>query len=128
MQLGKTSQAIGQFRHALELDPNHITAHHNLGVLLAQSGQAGEAVLHFEQEIRLEPENAPAYSSLAQALALLDRSGEAIAAAKKAIEVARSSGQEAAAERIEEWLDHFQIELRRSKDAASDTSARPSEK
>jgi hypothetical protein len=59
------------------------------------------------------------YANLAQTLAELNRSQEAIAAAEKAIQIARSTGQEAAVGEFDEWLEHCRIELRRAADAAA---------
>src|SRR3954468_11782950 len=56
-----------------------------------------------------KPDDASTHTALAQALAQIDHPKDAIAAA---------SGQAAVAEQVEEWLSHYQTELRRAAEAA----------
>jgi tetratricopeptide (TPR) repeat protein len=116
---GQKPQAIEHFRQALRLDPNNANGHFNLAALLAEAGQAQESISHFEQAIRLRTDFVEAYSSLAQSLASANRANEAIAVARKGIEVGRSTNHSAAADQLDEWLKHYQIELQRAAEPPS---------
>ena len=50
---GHTTDAIGQYRHAISLNPNLPDAHYNLGLALAQSKQLTEANAHAVAAYRL---------------------------------------------------------------------------
>ena len=50
-------QAVENYRHALELAPNWIEAHINMGVVLYQMGQANEACDAFQSAVDLDPLN-----------------------------------------------------------------------
>ncbi len=69
--------------------------------------------------IQLKADDLHAYANLAQSLAALDQSEEAIATAEKALEIAHSTGQDAAAGEFDEWLKHYRIELRRAAEVGS---------
>lgn len=120
--IGEKSSAIDHFRQAVQLDPNNAKAHFNLATLLAEAGQTQESISHFEQAIRIHSDFVEAYSSLAQALASANRGSDAIKIARKGIEVARSANQSAAANQLDDWLQHFQTELRRTAETASSDS------
>ncbi len=124
-QIGDLNEAIVQYRVAVELQPDQADLHTALADLFRQSGQLQPAIDHYKTALRLNPNLAPAYASLAQTLAAVDRSKEAIAIAQKGIDVARAANQEAAAGQIEDWLSHYQIELRRAADAATSSPAPP---
>jgi tetratricopeptide (TPR) repeat protein len=113
---GKLSQAIDQFQLVIKLTPNDISAHNNLGLLLAKTGNPNEAIKHYQEVLRLQPNFVQGYRNLAQAFDLVKQPDAAIATAKKGTEVARTTGQTAAAEQIEEWLSHYQKE--RDRDAS----------
>jgi tetratricopeptide (TPR) repeat protein len=111
---GQKLQAIEHFRQAARFDPNDASAHFNLAVLLDEAGQLQESISHFEGAIRLRADFVEAYSGLAQSLASANRASEAITIAQKGIEVARSKNQTAAADQLDGWLKHYQIELQRA--------------
>ena len=77
-------------------------------------GRPQDSVEHFQTALRLDPNFAAAWSNFAKALALLDRSKEAVAAAQQGVKVATATGQTAMAEKIDDWLQHYQKELQRS--------------
>lgn len=114
---GDLDEAIAHYKEAVALQPNRDDFHASLADVLRKSGQTKQAIEHYQIALRLKPDDASTYAGLAQALAQLDRSKEAIAAAEKAIAFSRSSGQPAIAEQAEEWLKHYQTELRRAADA-----------
>lgn len=74
---GRLPDAVREYRAAVALDPNHATAHNNLGVVLTELGQISEAVRHYEAAIRAEPGLADAHFNLANALRAENRYGDA---------------------------------------------------
>ncbi len=60
---------------------------------------------HYQQSINLNPDYLEAYTNLVTAYVQVHRSAEAIAVAQKALALARSQGQTAAAQQIEAWLN-----------------------
>jgi Flp pilus assembly protein TadD len=65
----QASQAITQFRVALEADATMIRAHVGMGVALASTGKFAEARQSFEEAIRLDPSNVEARFDLGMVLA-----------------------------------------------------------
>jgi tetratricopeptide (TPR) repeat protein len=53
--LGKHAEAIAEFQHAVELNPNYTLAHAELGRAKVEVGLAHETVAHIEEAIRLNP-------------------------------------------------------------------------
>ncbi len=107
---GRTTEAIEHFQQALRLEPETAETHHNLGVALVKAGRVQEAIDQFQQALQLEPNRLPTYGSLARAYAQLQRPSEAIATAQKALNLARSTGQTAMAEQIENWLKSYRAD------------------
>jgi len=62
-------EAIAHYQKALEIRPDYVLAHHNLGQILQQEGQVREAVTHFQKALEVQPDFAPACNSLAWVLA-----------------------------------------------------------
>lgn len=114
---GQTAEAIVHFEQALRLFPQFADAHNGLGDALRKAGRTKEAIEHHQAALKIKPDFVDAYVSLAQALALADRFNEAIATAQKGIAIARSTNQAAAADQLEEWLKHYQIEAQRAADS-----------
>lgn len=65
-KVGKTDEAIEQFREALRIDGDYRDAHYNLAILLLQLGQRDEAVTHLREALRLKPDDASAKAQLRQ--------------------------------------------------------------
>jgi tetratricopeptide (TPR) repeat protein len=84
--------ALGEFTHAIELDPDFAWAHHGLGAARAMIGDVDAAIASFERAIELQPDMAEAHSHLANLYLSLEREDEAVAAYRRAIEVAPASG------------------------------------
>jgi tetratricopeptide (TPR) repeat protein len=123
---GAVNDAVAEFERAIELQPNRADAHINLADVLSEKGELGKAIEHYQTARRLQPQFVPAYASLAKALAVVGRSQDAITTAQRGVEVARSSGQKVDAEKIEEWLIHYQIELKRNSTADPQSQPTPS--
>jgi tetratricopeptide (TPR) repeat protein len=111
---GETQRAIEHFLQAIRLNPSYANAHRNLGGVLAGAGDVAGATSHLEEALRLQPDLFQGYIVLAGVFNSQNHPTEAIATAEKGIAVARTTGHEAEAEQIEEWLKHYRAELRRA--------------
>jgi len=58
-----------QYEQALQLKPDHVEAHHNLGMALSQQRKVAEAIAQYREVLRLKPDWPPALSKLAWILA-----------------------------------------------------------
>ena len=56
-QAGDLAGAVSEYRNYLQLAPNDITAHSNLGVALAHEGHFDEAVAEYSKALELQPSN-----------------------------------------------------------------------
>ena len=65
-KVGKTDEAVEQFRKALRIDRDFPDAHRNLAVLQLQLGQREEAVIHLREVLRLQPDDAKVKAQLHQ--------------------------------------------------------------
>jgi tetratricopeptide (TPR) repeat protein len=83
-QAGRLDEAARQYRAVLERLPEHAVAHHNLGVVLAQSGQLSRAVGHFERASRSAPHDVTCWRSLARCRYAMGLWEEALAAIEQA--------------------------------------------
>lgn len=54
-KLGKSDEALEQFRQAVQINGNYPEAHCNLGRILARLGRRDEAVTHLREALRLKP-------------------------------------------------------------------------
>jgi Flp pilus assembly protein TadD len=64
--VGKTDEAIEQFREAVRIDGDYREAHSNLALLLLQLGRRDEAVVHLSEALRLKPDDANVKAQLRQ--------------------------------------------------------------
>ena len=65
---GKLPAAAERYRQTLELDPKHIEAWNNLGVVLGELGQSDEACTAFQRALRLDAMCAMSHWNLADTL------------------------------------------------------------
>jgi eukaryotic-like serine/threonine-protein kinase len=70
--------AIAYARRAIEIDPKHAYAPHNLGLALRNKGQPGEAIPYLRKSIALDPTLAATHDVLGLALQDRDQLDEAI--------------------------------------------------
>ena len=70
MKEGNLEQAAAEFTEALRLDPGNVSAHKNLGVILAQKGRLDEPMTQFSEAVRLDPADEGARRNLERARAL----------------------------------------------------------
>jgi tetratricopeptide (TPR) repeat protein len=108
---GRLREAIEHYEQVVRLKPDYVDAHNNLGIVLARTGRSREAIEHFEQALRLKSDYLQAYYNLTLTYAYIGRPAEAIATARKALEVARSTGQMVQAKRFEDWLNSYSAGL-----------------
>ena len=99
---GNLESAIAWFTRAIELDPEAAPLEMNLGNTLAMLGRFDEAVDRFRRAVELEPLSAPAHRNLAMAYAKLGRFAEAAQSARSGADAARTQGQTAQAEDLEQ--------------------------
>ena len=86
-RLGRLSEAIAEYREAIDRNPNHLQALTNLGVALASQGRLGEATRHFEQVVAVDPDDADARANLAFALAAAGERERAALAFREALRI-----------------------------------------
>ena len=81
------AEAKAAYRKAIELAPDHVDAHLNLGRLLHEEGRVRTAAECYRQAAALRPTDPTACFNLAVALEDLDRPMEALTAYERAIEL-----------------------------------------
>ena len=79
--------AEGEFKRALELDPEYPVAHYWYGRLMSMRGRFDEAIVHIKRSLELDPTAPMTYENLAAAYYFSGRYDEAIVESKKAIEM-----------------------------------------
>jgi protein O-mannosyl-transferase len=102
--LGQNQQAIEQYEQALAIKPDYAKAHNNLALLLVKTGRLPDAIEHYEQALKFNPDLVEAYINLTTAYIKTGRLAEAVVTARKGLAIARSQGQAAQVEKIEDWL------------------------
>ena len=85
VRLGKTDEAIANFKKAVALDPNYAEARNNYGRLLLELGRVEEAVVEIRKALKLAPGLALAHQNLGAAYLRLDQTDDAIKRLKKAV-------------------------------------------
>ncbi len=85
--LGKSKEAEGSLRKAIEIKPDFAQAHYNLGCILRDLDKLKEAELSITKAIDLNPNFAEAHSSLGNILRDLGKLEEAEISQRKAIEI-----------------------------------------
>jgi superkiller protein 3 len=75
-------------RKALDINPNLLMAHNDLGASYLSSGDYDKAVYHLNRATGLNPDSALAYNNLGKALTETGKTEEAIKAYEKAVNIA----------------------------------------
>lgn len=111
--------ALAAYDKAIELDPNHVGAHHDRGALFLDQGRFDDAIAEFEQALRLEPRLARGWMSLGDAWLRKDRPERAAAAIAKAVALSPSARNHynlgVARQKAEDWqgaLDSYREAVR----------------
>ena len=116
---GRLDDAVVHYRSALEVDPNCVEGHFNLGLALKNLGQLDGAVTHYRKVLKINPGHAKAHNNLGNTLRDQGRPVDAIASYRKAIEL-RSDYAEAHYNlgvalikpgRLDEAVEHFETAL-----------------
>jgi len=82
---GDVRGSIAHLRKALEIDPDYMEAHNNLGARYMTLDRFQDAAAEFRRAIELDPAADKAFANLAGALLLMGRDTEAEAAARRAV-------------------------------------------
>ena len=82
---GQLTEAATAYRKILELRPDLVEVHNNLGILLCQQGVLDEAVQRFEQAVALKPDFTDAHCNLANVLRQQGKLDQAAARMGRAI-------------------------------------------
>ncbi|HEY3862348.1 MAG TPA: tetratricopeptide repeat protein [Verrucomicrobiae bacterium] len=116
LRMGDTNQARQHFERAAAAAPDFAEAHYNLGGVLFAGGQLDEALSQYEEVARLQPKLAGAHFMLgriAAAYAAAGRPDRAAPVAARALELARSAGETALAEKLAAQLQAYQSAARK---------------
>ena len=80
-------EAIGQFRRALQINPDHAKAHNSLGNALLQKGNVDEAIAQYQMALQINPHSEEACYNFGNALLRQGKVDEAIAQYQRALEI-----------------------------------------
>ena len=80
-------KAVACCRRALELRPDYVEAHFNLGNALKDQGKLEDAAACYRRALKLKPDFAPAHNNLGNALNDQGKLEEAVACYRRALEV-----------------------------------------
>ena len=83
----KLDEAEINYRKVIELKPDHVIAHNNLGVIFQNFGKIEEAESSYRKAIEFDPNYAEAHSNLGIVLKNLNKFEEAELSCRKAIEL-----------------------------------------
>lgn len=87
-KLGRTDEALTEYRQAVDIDPANWRAQFDLANLLMAQGAGDESIAHYRQAIRHNPSLIEAYRRLAIALTHAHGHAEAVAALRQGLAVA----------------------------------------
>jgi tetratricopeptide (TPR) repeat protein len=97
-------RGLEHLRLAMALKPRSIRFQNACGTALLNVGQSRAALRCFQEITRIQPDHTQAWINIASAQIQLRHNAEAMDAGRKALELARSQGNEDTAERLEGWL------------------------
>jgi tetratricopeptide (TPR) repeat protein len=89
----EVEEAIKHFRRALELKPDYVQAHNNLGLALSGRGRFDEAIRHYRKALEIQPDYVEARINIGVALASSGRVDEAIEHFQKELEIKPDSAE-----------------------------------
>jgi tetratricopeptide (TPR) repeat protein len=87
IESSSAGQAREVYQRLLQLDPDHVDAHVNLGRLLHEDGAPAAAEKHYREALEIDPEHETAAFNLGVALEDLGRLADAIDAYQRALEL-----------------------------------------
>jgi tetratricopeptide (TPR) repeat protein len=118
-EAGRSVEAEGAFKRAVDLAPDYVSARYNYGVALFAAQRVPEAAEQWARVVRLAPDHADAHLNLGNALVRLQRAAEAVPHYERAL--ALRPGADAhfnigialmATDRAAEAAGHFQSAVR----------------
>jgi tetratricopeptide (TPR) repeat protein len=89
-KIGRLKDARRTYQKALMIDPSHVHALNNLGVIYVQEGNYSEAKKSLEDAIQQKPEYVDPYYNLACLYALQGKAMKSLAQLKKAVSLDKS--------------------------------------
>ena len=89
--LGNLDEAEKEFQLALELQPDNIDLHNNLGLILTSKGYLNQAIESYKKAIKIKPAHMDAYINMANALNDQNQTQKAILVLKQAISITPSN-------------------------------------
>ncbi len=84
---GMIDEAIAEYKKAIAIDPNYVSAHHLLGIACHDKGMIDEAIAEYKKAIAIDPNHVSAHHNLGIAYSSKGMTDEAIAEYKKAIAI-----------------------------------------
>ncbi|MGI3904050.1 MAG: tetratricopeptide repeat protein [Janthinobacterium lividum] len=90
-EAGHFSEARRHFKACLDVDPFHVEARHDLGVVLLRDGEARAAIGHFRDVLARHPTHSAVWVNLALSFCDIGDSGAAWDAASQAVRLAPAS-------------------------------------
>ena len=97
MVAGDVDRAQSLYQRCLAVEPRHIGALHDLGVVAARQGQHAVAVARFERVLVLSHDHADAWLNMALSLCDCERHAQAVVAARRAVAIRPSCANSLAA-------------------------------
>ncbi|MDO8785478.1 MAG: tetratricopeptide repeat protein, partial [Syntrophales bacterium] len=85
LRLNNLSEAGNHLRAALNISPNDLAAHTNMGIVLNLQGKYKEAAYYFKKVLNIEPLNPDGHANLGAALLLSGKPMEAVTHFKEAL-------------------------------------------
>ena len=82
-----SGEALSHFQRAVEIDPDHHVAHHNLGLEMASQGNFDRALNCFKKTIAIKPDFAEAYNNIGNVFLMQQKSEQATEYYRKTIEL-----------------------------------------
>ena len=108
---GKLDEASRSYRRAIQLAPNDVSAHHNLGVLLQVQGKPADAIAEYREAVRIDDRYLDAHYGLAVSFAEMGQFDQAVASAEKALALATAARNDRLAAQIRERLNAYRQRL-----------------
>ena len=95
-QLGRSAEAVQQYRMAESLEPNNPYLHYHMAKAFMNMGKPAEAVVQYRKALELSPQDPYFHNDLGMALVLLGHNDEAIQQISEALRIMPNLGQAAA--------------------------------
>ena len=64
MRRGDLNEATAQYQKALQINPNYVEAHNNLGIIYFRKGKMDEALSEYQKAIEIKPDYAKGYYNI----------------------------------------------------------------